>query len=393
VNVHGHRHPAINAAIRDQLDRLEHSTLLGPTHPGAIELAARLCRIAPEGLTRVFFSDSGSTAVEIALKIAFQYWKQKEDPKPKKEKFLAFTLAYHGDTVGSVSVGGIDLFHEVYRPLLFDTYRAPCAYCYRCPLKKTFPDCGIACLDEVARILRDHREEIAAVVIEPKVHGASGMIVQPSGYLKRLEELCRRYGVLLIADEVATGFGRTGRMFACELEEVRPDLLCVAKAITGGTLPLAATLATEGIFEAFLGEHTDWKTFFHGHTYTGNPLACAAALASLDIFDRERTLEGLQKKIRCLEEALAPLKMDPHVGEIRQAGFMVGIELVRDRTAREPFPPGERRGWRVCREARKEGLLVRPLGDVIVLMPPYVVTEEEIRWMVGVVGQAIERAR
>ena len=298
-NVHGHGHRRIDAAVRDQLDRVAHSTMLGLTHRPGIELAQRLVELAPAGLTRVFYSDSGSTATEIALKMAFQYWRQRGEER--RSKFVALRMAYHGDTIGSVSVGGIDLFHSLYRPLLFDT------------LKAEPGDLG-----EMERLLAEHEGEVAAVIMEPLVQGAAGMLVHPPGYLRAVRELCDRHGVLLILDEVATGFGRTGRMFACEHEDVAPDLLCLAKGISGGYLPLAATLASERIYEGFLGEFEEFRTFFHGHTYTGNPLACAAAIATLDVFREERTLEALAPKIELLGELLEPLAAHPAVREVRR---------------------------------------------------------------------------
>src|SRR5436190_1683584 len=289
-NVHGHRHPAIDIAIRDQMDRVSHSTMLGLSHRPAIELARRLIEIAPDGLSRVFCSASGSTAAEIALKMAFQYWQQRGGDDARKTRFLALREAYHGDTIGSVSVGGIDLFHSMYRPLLFDSLKA---------------EPGDAA--DMERLLADHGDEVAAVIVEPLVQGAAGMLVHPPGYLRAVRELCDRHGTLLICDEVATGFGRTGRMFACDHEDVGPDLMCLAKGLTGGYLPLAATLSTERIYEGFLGEHEEFRTFFHGHTYTGNPLACAAALASLRLFEQEHTLERLEPKIELLGRLLDPI--------------------------------------------------------------------------------------
>jgi adenosylmethionine-8-amino-7-oxononanoate aminotransferase len=363
-NVHGHRHPAIDRAVRAQLERVAHSTLLGLSHPPAIELAERLTRIAPPGLTRVFYSDSGSTAVEIALKLAFQWWAQRG--QPRRTRFVTLRDAYHGDTIGAVSVGGIDLFHAIYRPLLFDALHAAPG------------DAG-----DLARLLDAHGEEVAAVVIEPLVQGAAGMRTQPAGYVRAVRELCDRHGVLLICDEVATGFGRTGRMFACEHEDVAPDLLCVAKGLTGGYLPLAATLTTEALYEGFLGAHEEHRTFFHGHTYTGNPLACAAALATLDVFEQEGTLAALAPKIELLgallEERVAPLAA---VAEIRRRGFMVGIEL-------GGFPEAVRIGHQVTLAARERGAIVRPLGDVVVLMPPLAITTRELRRLVAIVAEAI----
>jgi adenosylmethionine---8-amino-7-oxononanoate aminotransferase len=364
-NVHGHRHPRIDAAVRDQLDRVAHSTMLGLSHRPGIELARRLAEIAPPGLTRVFYSDSGSTAAEIALKMAFQYWRQRGEERPR---FVALDMAYHGDTIGSVSVGGIDLFHSLYRPLLFDT------------LKAKPGDLG-----EMERLLAAHAGEVAAVIMEPLVQGAAGMLVHPEGYLRGVRELCDRHGVLLILDEVATGFGRTGRMFACEHEHVAPDLLCLAKGITGGYLPLAATLTTERIYEGFLGEFEEFRAFFHGHTYTGNPLACAAALATLDVFEEERTLERLQPKIELLGRLLEPLAAHPAVREVRRRGFMTGIELAE-------YPLPVRLGHRVTLEARRRGAIVRPLGDVVVLMPPLSIAEAELRRLVEITAEAIDAA-
>lgn len=392
VNLHGHRRAEIDDAVRRQLDLIAHSTQLGMGGATAIELAERLIGIAPEGLTRVFYSDSGATAVEVALKMAFQYQKQREPARPEKSRFLSLNMAYHGDTVGAVSVGGLDLFHEIFHPLLFETMRAETAYCYRCPRGVAEPPCAVCSGDEIERLIIENGDRLAAVIVEPMVQGAAGMIVQPPGFLKRVREACTRADVLLIADEVATGFGRTGRMFACEHESVAPDILCVAKGITGGYLPLAATLATEAIFDAFRGAPEAGRTFFHGHSYTGNPLGCAAALANLDIFDRENVIETLQPKIGRLWRELEPLRELAYVGEVRGFGFMVGIELVADKKTKAPFPLGKRMGREVILAARRRGLAIRPLGDVVVFMPPYCVTEEEIAWMAGVLAESIEEA-
>ncbi|MFL5831802.1 MAG: adenosylmethionine--8-amino-7-oxononanoate transaminase [Solirubrobacteraceae bacterium] len=366
-NVHGHRHPAIDAAIAAQLGRVAHSTMLGLTHQPAIELAEQLVAIAPPGLSRVFYSDSGSTAVEIALKMAFQWWAQRGEPQ--RTRFICLQNAYHGDTLGAVSVGGIDLFHAVYEPLLFDTVAARA---------------GDA--EHLEALLECHGSEVAAVIIEPLVQGAAGMLMQPDGYLRRVRELCDAAGVLLICDEVATGFGRTGRMFACEHEGVAPDLLCVGKGITGGYLPLAATLATERVYEGFLGRHEEYRSFFHGHTYTGNPLACAAGVATLQTFERERTLELLAPKVelltRLLSQRVAAL---PGVAEVRQRGFMVGIELCER-------PAGERLGHRVTLAARRRGAIIRPLGDVVVLMPALAISEADLRRLVAITAASIAEA-
>jgi adenosylmethionine-8-amino-7-oxononanoate aminotransferase len=364
-NVHGHSHPRIDAAIRDQLDRVAHSTMLGLSHPAAIDLARRLVEIAPPGLRRVFYSDSGSSAAEIALKMAFQYWHQRGE---RRTSFVALRDAYHGDTIGSVSVGGIELFHSLYRPLLFDSLKA-----------------SPGDLEEMERLLAEHRGDIAAVIVEPLVQGAAGMLVHPDGYLRGVRELCDRHDTLLILDEVATGFGRTGTMFACEQEDVAPDLMCLAKGITGGYLPLAATLASEAVYEGFLGEFEEFKTFFHGHTYTGNPLACAAALASLDVFEEEQVLERLATKIALLGPQLEPVAGHGAVAEIRRRGFMTGIQLV-------DYPLDVRMGHQVTLEARKRGAIIRPLGDVVILMPPLAISEADLRRLVEITAESIDAA-
>src|SRR3954454_16545914 len=364
-NVHGHRHPAIDIAVRDQMDRVSHSTMLGLTHRPAIELARRLVEIAPPGLSRVFYSDSGSTAAEIALKMAFQYWQQQDGDGPRRTKFVSLKNAYHGDTIGSVSVGGIDLFHGAYGPLLFEAMHAEPGD-----------------IEDMARLFASCPGEVAAVIVEPLVQGAAGILVHPEGYLADVRALCDEYGTFLICDEVATGFGRTGRMFACDHEGVAPDFMCVAKGITGGYLPLAATLTTERVYEGFLGRHDEFRTFFHGHTYTGNPLACAAAIATLRLFDQERTLERLREKIDLLGELLAPVTQMRGVLEVRRRGFMVGIEL-------EGFPLEARAGHQVTLAARRRGAIVRPLGDVIVLMPPLAITKDELRRLVEITSASI----
>jgi len=390
VTVHGHRKKKIDDAIICQVKKISHSTLLGISNVPAAELAEKLVKITPKGLSKVFYSDNGSTSVEIALKIAYQYWQQKSEQTKTKKKFISLVNAYHGDTIGSVSVGGIDLFHQVYSPLLFKTFKADSPYCYRCRLKKTYPECKLACLDSLKKILEKHSREIAAFVVEPMVQGAAGMITFPKGYLKKARELCTRNNVLFIADEVAVGFGRTGRMFACEHEKVSPDILAIAKGITGGTLPLAATLATDEIYNAFLGEAEDLKTFFHGHTYTGNPVACAAAIANLEVFEEEKVLFALKKKIKLLTKRLKEFKTLKHVGDVRQNGFMVGIELVKDTKNKSFFEAKERVGHRVILEARKRGVIIRPLGDVIVLMPPLSISEKELKTLCDVTLESIK---
>jgi adenosylmethionine-8-amino-7-oxononanoate aminotransferase len=389
VNIHGHRHPALDRALDQQRNRIAHSTLLGLSNPPAIRLARQLIAVAPKGLTRVFYSDNGSTAVEVALKMAVQYWQQRRPEAGPKNRFLHLNLAYHGDTIGAVSVGNIELFHARFRSLLFPTETADPPYCYRCPLALTYPACRLACLDPVERILRERGPQLAGFIIEPLIQAAAGMITQPAGYLRRVRALCTKYEVLLIADEVATGFGRTGTMFACQREGVTPDLMALSKGLTGGYLPLAATLATEDIYRAFLGKYEEFKTFFHGHSYTGNPLACAVALANLEIFQTEHTLTKLKPKIKRLSRLLKPLLRLPHVGDVRQQGFMAGIELVRDRTTREAYPLEARIGHRVAQEARKRGLLLRPLGHIMVLMPPLSVDLRTLTRMVEILSRSI----
>lgn len=362
-NVHGHRHPALDEAVAEQLGRMAHSTMLGASHPAAIELAERLLEFVPAGLSRVFYSDSGSTAVEVALKMAFQWWLQRGE---RRTTFICLENAYHGDTLGAVSVGGIDLFHSRYGPLLFDTAQARS---------------GDA--RQLEELLERNEGQVAAVIVEPLVQGAAGMLMQPCGYLQRVRQLCDAHGVLLICDEVATGFGRTGAMFACDHEAVAPDLMCVGKGLTGGYLPLAATLTTERVYEGFLGAPEDARTFFHGHTYTGNPLACAAGIATLETFERERTLEALVPKIELLGRLLAQrIAVLPGVVEVRQRGFMVGIELIGR-------PPGERLGHAVAMAARRRGAVIRPLGDVMVLMPPLTISEADLRRLVAITAASV----
>ncbi|WP_207712573.1 adenosylmethionine--8-amino-7-oxononanoate transaminase [Desulfofundulus sp. TPOSR] len=390
VTVHGHCHPALNRAIKEQLDEIAHSTLLGLANVPSILLAKKLVEITPPGLSKVFYSDAGATAVEIALKMAFQYWQQKEGGCFRsKTKFISLVEAYHGDTIGSVSVGGISLFHGIFRPLLFECLHAPAPYCYRCPLERERESCGMACADRLEELLKEHHQEVAAVIIEPLVQGAAGMITAPDGFLRRVRELCTRYNVLLIADEVAVGFGRTGRLFACEHEGVSPDLMCLAKGITGGYLPLAATLTTDEVYSAFLGKPEEGKTFYHGHTYTGNPLACAAALASIELFEKENLLAALQPKIELLHRKLEGFWELPHVGDIRQRGMMVGIELVADKKTKQPYPREEQVGHRVILEARRRGLVIRPLDNVIVLMPVLAMSEEELNQVLEITYESI----
>lgn len=390
VNVHGHGRPEINRAIAAQLDLVAHSTFLGLTHRPGIELAQRLVGIAPGGLARVFYSDTGAAAVEIALKMAFQYWQQCGHPRPSKTRFFALQNGYHGDTIGAMSVGGIEAFQEIYRPLLFPTEKPPSAYCYRCHLAKRYPSCEMACLEQVERVIATHADELAAVVMEPLVQAAAGILVFPPGYTRSVWEIAKRYGVLFIADEVATGFGRTGAMFACQQEGIEPDLMAVGKGISGGYLPLAATLATEEVYRSFLGGVQEGRTFYHGHTYTGNPLGCAAALASLDLFEADQTLDRLQPKIAQMRQELERFRNLPLVGDVRQCGFMAGIELVRDRPSRAPFAIHERVGIQVIKDARRRGAMLRPLSDVVVLMPPLSISSDELAMLLEVTYDSIE---
>ncbi len=387
VTVHGHNHPAIKAAIAAQLEDLDHSTLLGLSHPLAIRLAGELAAIAPAGLSKVFYSESGSTAVEIALKMAFQYWQQ--SGRPKKKTFVTLEGAYHGDTLGSVSVGGIDLFHQIYGPLLFPVHRLPQPHCRLCRLGLNYPSCDLACASALEPLLAAHGQEICALIVEPRVQGAAGIIVQPQGYLRRLWEICRAHEVLFIADEVATGFGRTGSLFACQLEDIEPDLMAVGKGLTGGVLPLSATLASQRVYEAFLGRFEEFKTFFHGHTYTGNPITCAAALASLELMRQGDLVAKMAPRIAQLSQGLQEIARRPHVVEVRQQGLMAGIELVADKASGQAYDPALRMGHQVIMACRPLGVIIRPLGDTVVLMPPLSSSAEEIGLLLRVVDQAI----
>ena len=397
VNIHGHRKKEIDNAIKKQLDKIAHTTLLGLSNAPAIRLAEKLVHIInsslvsrPLSLNKVFYSDNGSTAVEVALKMAFQYWRHKG--VDGKNKFVSLNRAYHGDTIGAVSVGGIDIFHKAFGPLLFKTYKSPSPYCYRCELGKKYPGCKFACLDKMEKIFKAHSKKIAALIIEPLIQAAGGMITSPSGYLKGVRELCTKYNILMIADEVATGFGRTGKMFACEHEDVVPDIMCLSKGITGGYMPLAVTIATDEIYNVFLGEFKDLKTFFHGHSYTGNPLACAAALACLDLFEKEGTLKKLKKKIAILESWFREVLDLQHVGDVRNAGMMAGVELVKDKKTREPYEWAEKVGWRVAYRAREKGVFIRPLGNVIVIMPPLSISGKNLHQLLKVIRDSIVRA-
>lgn len=368
TNIHGHAHPAINEAIAEQLERVAHVSYLGFAHEPAALLARRLVAAYPgDALQRVFYSDDGSTAIEVALKMAVQYWQQ--TGHPERVRFIAFENAYHGDTMGASSLGGVRLFHE-----RFASYQ--------------FPVSHVATLGELEA--EAEPATVAAVVIEPLVQGVNGMRVWPKGMLAGLRAWCDAHGVLLVADEIMTGFGRTGTLFACEQEGVAPDVACLAKGLTGGYLPLAATLVTENIYDAFLGTFEERKTFFYGHSYTANPLGCAAALASLELFDTEQTLERLQPKIRLLGELLEDLAGHPRIGAVRQCGLIAGIDIVEERGPIKRFDPSHRMGARVCVEARKHGLLTRPIQDTVVLMPPLCTTEEDLRQCVEAIHLGVD---
>ena len=392
VNVHGHNNPELNSALKEQLDKISHSTLLGLANVPSAVLAEKLIEIAPKSLKKVFYSDSGSTSVEIAVKVAFQYFRQKGPAYKNKKKIIAATSAYHGDTLGSVSVGGIELFHSIYKPLLFETVRITYPYCYRCPFNLKYPDCGLYCAKEAEKIIKVHAEESCALIIEPMLQGASGMITMPAGYMKKIERACKDNGVILILDEVATGFGRTGEMFAAFHEDISPDAMCIAKGITGGYLPMAATLFTKEIYDGFLGNYQDNKTFFHGHTYTGNQLASACAVKSLEMFKKYGLLNKMKPVIARLNELLKDFRQLENVGDIRNIGLTAGIELVKDKDTKEPFEAGKRIGHKVVLNARERGVIIRPLGDVVVVMPPLVIDESTLETLMSAIYDSVKAA-
>ena len=391
-NVHGHRHPTIDAAVRDQLDQVAHVTSLGLSHPTTIRLAKRLVDVAPPGLEHVFFASDGASAVEVALKMAFQYWRQIDDPKPDKTKYIALENAYHGDTLGSVSVSGVARFHKMFGPLLFDVLRLPAPDTYRRPRGVSREAACEYYLEQVRHTLAQHHQQVAALVIEPLVQAAAGMVMHPPGFLQGLRRLTDQYDVLLIADEVAVGLGRTGKMFACDHESVSPDLLCLGKGLSGGYLPVAATLATDQVWRAFLGDYTESKSLFHGHTFGGNPLGAAAALATLDVFQQEQTLQQLPRKIDRLRSHLARIAEHPNVGDVRQCGLIGAAELVSDRETKQPYPWDQKRGIQVCDHALTEGVWLRPLGNVIVIMPPLAISLPQLDRICGAVQRGIDVA-
>jgi adenosylmethionine---8-amino-7-oxononanoate aminotransferase len=389
VNLWGHDRPELVQAIHDQVDHLPHATFLGLTNPPAIEVAERLVDLAPPGITRAFFSENGAAAVEVALKMAFAYHRHRGDHG--RDLFVCLDNAYHGDTIGSVSVGGFDPFHALFGPLLFETRRIPSPYCYRCPLQQTYPACDLACADALDDVLAAEGHRVAGVITEPLVQGAAGIICAPDGHLRRLREICDRHGVLLIVDEVATGFGRTGATFASELEGITPDLMAVGKGLTGGYLPMSATLTTEAIYEAFLGGPADGKTLYHGHSYAGNPLAAAVAAANLKLFVDEDLPAMARRAADILADALHAFDGLAHVGDVRRRGIMCGVELVADRDTKEPFPADLQVGKQVCDALVDEGVILRPLGDTLVIMPAPAMAEQDLRFLVEAAARATDR--
>ena len=393
TNVHGHNHPNLNTALKNQLDKVAHSTLLGYSNIPAIQLAQKLVEITPIGLNKVFYSDNGSTAVEIALKIAFQYWQHKE--QPQRNLFVHFDKAYHGDTVGAMSVGGIESFHSTFNSLLFKSIRVSATETYRAAKSKNATQNDSAdgiktrWLNAVERVFSEHTGQIAGIILEPLIQGAGGMVISPKGFLKELAKLAKQHATLLIVDEVMTGFGRTGKMWACEHEDVSPDLLCTAKGLAAGYLPLAATLTTDAIYNAFLGEYSDLKTFFHGHTFTGNPLACAVALENIAIFERESLLDRLQTTIAHFKNRLKEFYVLPHVGDVRVCGMAAGIELMKNPDTHSPYPFEEKVGIRVCEAALSQGAILRPLVNTIVLMPPLQISISELDSLLDITYRSI----
>jgi adenosylmethionine-8-amino-7-oxononanoate aminotransferase len=386
-NVHGHRKPQLDRALREQIDRIAHSTMLGLSNTAPIELAAALASIVPSGLERVFYSDSGAEAVEVALRIATQYWQLAG--QSERTVFVTLEEAYHGDTIGSASLGYSQPFHQHIRPLLFPTVKMPPPHVFRFHQRMTPEAADAAALSAAAAIFDRHGKETAALVIEPLMQGAAGMWAHSTRYLQSMVEMARAAGALVIVDEVATGFGRTGAMFACEHAGISPDLLCLGKGITGGYLPLAATVATARVFEMFLGRPEEFRAFYYGHTYTGNPLAAAVALANLEVFRSERVVEAMQPKIELLRTTLnSRFGRHPNVADIRQWGLMAGVEIMESPEARRSFPYAAQTGVRIAKAARKAGVIVRPLGDVLVFMPPLSITPPQIEMLVDAVFNA-----
>ena len=390
VNLFGHNHPRLNRALSEQAGKVAHHIFAGFTHEPAVELASRLAALAPAGLTRVFFADNGSSAVEVALKMSFQYWQQVG--VRQKTRFVSLTDAYHGETLGALSVSGCDLYRSIYQPILLQGFQVQGPDCFRCPYGKHRDSCDAECFEAMERLLLAEHEQIAGVIIEPLIQGAGGMRIYPPVYLRKLRELCTRCDVHYIADEVAVGFGRTGRLFANEHAGVTPDLMCLSKGITGGYLPLAVTLATDEIYQAFYDDYATLKAFLHSHSYSGNPLACAVAVEVLNIFEEEQILERLPSRMALFDAAAERFSALPYVGEFRRCGMVAALELVRDRATRDPFPWQERRGLAVYRAALARGALLRPLGNVVYFMPPLTISETELEQMLDIAFAAVAEA-
>jgi adenosylmethionine-8-amino-7-oxononanoate aminotransferase len=388
VNLFGHSNERINAAIRKQLEKLEHVIFANFSHKAAIELAEEIVRITPPGLTKVFFADNGSSAVEAALKLSFHYHQQ--TGHPKKTRFAAITDAYHGETLGALSVGDLDLYSKIYQPLLLNTFKATGPDCYRCPYGKFRENCAAECFESLKKIVVEHHEEICGIIIEPLVQCAAGMKIYPPLYLKKLRKLCTDYDIHFIADEIAVGFGRTGKMFACEHAQVSPDILCLSKGITGGYLPLSLVLTTDEIYSAFYADYKELKAFMHSHSYTGNALACAAACESLAIFRDEDVLAKNEIKAKMIADKVKTIAdAHSHIGEYRQLGMIGALELVEDKRTKKSFDWQRRVGYCIYKIALEKGVLLRPLGNVIYFMPPYVVEEEDIDLMIKVAFESI----
>jgi adenosylmethionine-8-amino-7-oxononanoate aminotransferase len=390
VNLFGHSNHHINAAVRAQLESLEHVILAGFTHEPVIALSEALAALAPPGLTRCFYADNGSSAVEVAVKMSFHYWRNKG--QSAKRRFITLANSYHGETLGALAVGNVELYKEIYRPLLMDVITAPSPDCYERASGESWAEHSRRRFADMEAVVAEHAHETCAVIVEPLVQCAGGMRMYDPVYLALLRAACDRYGVHLIADEIAVGFGRTGTLFACEQAGISPDFMCLSKGLTGGYLPLSTVMTTEAVYGAFYDEYTQLKAFLHSHSFTGNPLACAAALATLSIFREEGILERNRVLAAHLGARARELEALPHVAEVRQRGMIVAVELVADMATRRPYPWQERRGLTVYRHALSRSVLLRPIGNVVYFMPPYVVTPEEIELMVEVAREGIERA-
>lgn len=390
VNVFGHANPRINQRIKDQVDQLEHVILAGFTHQPVVELSERLVRLTPEGLSRVFYADNGSSGIEVALKMSYHYWQN--CGQPAKQRFVTLTNSYHGETVAAMSVGDVALFTETYKSLLLDTLKVPSPDCYLRAEGESWEAHSRAMFEHMERTLEQHHREVAAVIVEPLIQGAGGMRMYHPVYLRLLREACDRYDVHLIHDEIAVGFGRTGSMFACEQAGITPDFLVLSKALTGGYLPMAAVLTTDKVYQAFYDDYATLRAFLHSHTYTGNPLACTAALATLDIFEQDNVIEANKALAARMASATAHLADHPHVAEVRQTGMALAIEMVQDKASRAPYPWQERRGLKVYQHALERGAMLRPLGNVVYFLPPYVITPEEIDFLAEVASEGIDIA-